>query len=98
VHKIDKRLRVNSMEEIVKDILMRVIADGEDKEYSTDFFSENIDWMEFDSLKTVEFMMQIEEAFGIYIDEASMAKLDFNQTYQILVDGVVDIVKKAVEN
>lgn len=86
------------MEEIVKDILMRVIADGEDKEYSTDFFSENIDWMEFDSLKTVEFMMQIEEAFGIYIDEASMAKLDFNQTYQILVDGVVDIVKKAGEN
>jgi acyl carrier protein len=54
--------------------------------------------MEFDSLKTVEFMMQIEEAFGIYIDEASMAKLDFNQTYQILVDGVVDIVKKAGEN
>ncbi len=83
----------------IKDILLNVIYGEYSEEADNDFFDTFINAEELDSLKIVEFMLQIEETFGVYIDEESMAELDFMGTYNDLIDGIAEIVlKQEAEN
>jgi len=83
----------------IKDILLNVIYGEYSEETDKDFFDTFINAEELDSLKIVEFMLQIEETFGVYIDEESMAELDFMGTYNDLIDGIAEIVlKQEAEN
>ena len=83
----------------IKDILLNVIYSEYSEETDNDFFDTFINAEELDSLKIVEFMLQIEETFGVYIDEESMAELDFMGTYNDLIDGIAEIVlKQEAEN
>lgn len=77
----------------VKDILMQAILEDGD-ELNADWYENQIDWNDFDSLKIVNFMLGIEDTFHVYIDEDSMAKLDFTGTYQQLVNDVTNIIMK----
>ncbi len=83
----------------IKDILLNVIYGEYSEETDNDFFDTFINAEELDSLKIVEFMLQIEETFGVYIDEESMAELDFMGTYNDLIDGIAELVlKQEAEN
>ena len=75
----------------IKDILLNAIYGECPDNAEEEFFDTYINAEELDSLKIVEFMLMIEEAFGIYIDEESMAEIDFMGTYNDLIDGIAKI-------
>ena len=55
---------------------------------------EQIDVEEFDSITMVDFMVALEETFHIYIDEKSMEKIDFSNSYEEMVKGIVEIIQE----
>ena len=55
---------------------------------------DQIDVEEFDSITMVDFMVALEETFQIYIDEKSMEKIDFSNSYEEMVKGIVEIIQE----
>lgn len=92
-----------NVEESVKEILMQIILENNEIELEGDWCTQLIDSEFFDSITMVSFMVNVEEMFHIYIDEMSMEKLDFMNSYQDMINGIVMIidekdVKECIEN
>ena len=84
---------MNIKEKIIE-ILARTIEDNNGGVLENGWIYQKIGDEEFDSLTLVNFLVLLEEEFNIYIDENSMGEIDFMNTYDDMVNGIVRIIEK----
>ena len=90
---LNREEKMNIKEKIIE-ILARTIEDNNGGVLENGWIYQKIGDEEFDSLTLVNFLVLLEEEFNIYIDENSMGEIDFMNTYDDMVNGIVRIIEK----